>query len=87
MKIVNQKRARMTTLISNKIDFKLKKYYKRQIRTLNTNKRFNTEKIIIIINMNTMDMSLSKLRELAIDREAWHATAHGVAKSRTRLND
>ena len=52
MKIVNQKRARMTTLISNKIDFKLKKYYKRQIRTLNTNKRFNTEKIIIIINMN-----------------------------------
>ena len=36
---------------------------------------------------DSMDMSLSKLRELAIDREAWHATAHGVAKSRTRLND
>ena len=36
---------------------------------------------------DSMDMSLSKLRELAIDREAWHATAHGVAKSRTRLYD
>ena len=37
--------------------------------------------------MDSMDMGLSELRELVMDREAWHAAIHGVAKGRTRLSD
>ena len=36
---------------------------------------------------DSMDMSLSKLRELVVDREAWRAVIHGVSKSWTRLSD
>ena len=36
---------------------------------------------------DSVDMNLSKLRELVLDKQAWHAAVHGVAKSRTLLNN
>ena len=36
---------------------------------------------------DSVDMSLSKLQKLVMDREAWHAAVHGVIKSQTQLND
>ena len=36
---------------------------------------------------NVLNMSLSRLRELVMDREAWHAAVHGITKSQTQLND
>ena len=46
-----------------------------------------TEDEMVGWHHNSMDMSLSKLREIVKDREAWYAAVHRVTKSRTRLSD
>ena len=42
---------------------------------------------LVALATDSIDMGLSKVRELVIDREAWRAEIHGVTKSRTRLSD
>ena len=46
-----------------------------------------TNAVIGVVNLDSMDVSLSELREMVMDREAWSAAIHVVAKSRTGLRD
>ena len=69
--------AAMKLLLGRKVMTNLDSTFKSRDITLPTKVRL----------VKAMDMSLSKLRELVMDREAWRAVIHGVAKSRTRLSD
>ena len=62
----------------------------KQLSTAHTQRPDNSrqeEEEVIEDEMNSMNMSVSKLQETLKDREAWHAAVHGVARSQTQLSD
>ena len=62
-------------------------HYLMLVKTEDRRKRWMTEDEMVRGNTSSVDMSLGRLRKLVIDRKAWSATDHGVAKSQTRMSD